>query len=146
MHMTDRLLKVTLKFIYSLFILWIGVLSPLIYFDLFAVNHFVQPYHFVPFKLIVQKEKTTLEKASTQLKQQLFQRFKLQQDFIDVSSFPAGHNHLFQWAMSQLYLVAGVVGAWLLFFGRLNSAGQPNDASADLPPPDKPPQFVVPPA
>lgn len=144
--MANRLKIAALKFIYGLLILWIGVLSPLVYFDLFAINHFVQPYHFVQFASIIQKERTNFEAAPSRLKQRLLQRFKSQQDYIDTSSLPAGQNHLFQWAMSQLYLVAGIAGALLLLFGRLSSSGQTNDTSADLPPPDRPPQFVVTPA
>ena len=144
--MANRLKIAALKFIYGLLILWIGVLSPLVYFDLFAVNHFVPPYHFVQFEPLVQKERTNFEAAPSQLKQRLLQRFKSHQNYINASSLPAGQNHLFQWAMSQLYLVAGIAGALFLLFGRLSASGQPDATSADLVPPDKPPQFVLIPA
>jgi hypothetical protein len=144
--MMNRLRMTALKFIYGLFILWVGLLSPLVYFDLFAVNHFVQPYHFISFKPAVKKETSPPETVFPQLKQKLLHRFKSQQSFINASSPAAGPSHLFQWATSQLSLIALTYSALLLLFGHLSLNGQPAVTSADLPPPDKPPQLILTPA
>lgn len=144
--MTPRLINcwavILAKIIYTLFILWMGVLAPLIYFDQFAANHRVQPYRFALLETRAGLRSLPSEAADTQLVQRLKQRFTPQQDFISTSYPFPGPAHDLQWSLGQLYLIAGAAGLLLLLWGRLSLAGQPSGASAELPPPEKPPRLA----
>jgi hypothetical protein len=137
-----RLPVIATKFLYGLFILWLGVLAPLVYFDRFATNHHVQPYRFALFEGRNRLHSSPLEAVGLQLRQQLKQRLTHQQDVISASSPFSGLVHSLQSSLGQLYLVAGAAGLLLLLFGRLSLVEQVSTASADLLPPEKPPRLT----
>lgn len=130
------------KIICSLFILWVGMLAPLIYFDQFAANHRVQPYRFALFETRAGLRSLPSEAAEMQLIQRLKQRFTPQQVFVSASNPFSGSAHYLQWSLGQLYLMAGAAGLLILLWGPLSLTGQPSGASADLPPPEKPPRLA----
>lgn len=130
------------KIICSLFILWVGVLAPLIYFDQFAATHRVRPYRFALFETRPGLRSLPSAAAQIQLVQRLKQRFTSQQDVIAASSPFPGPAHYLQWSLGQLYLMAGVAGLLILLWGRLSLTGHPSGASLELPPPEKPPRLA----
>jgi hypothetical protein len=127
------------KIIYALFILWLGVLAPLIYFDGFAANHHVQPYRFALFEKGNRVTALPLSVAP-QAEQELRQRFARQLDVISNGSFFPGLLHSLQWSLSQLYLTAGVAGFLLLFARRFSLVEQLPATSLPLPPSAPPPR------
>jgi hypothetical protein len=142
-----RLPVIATKFLYGLFILWLGVLAPLVYFDQFATNHHVQPYRFALSEARNRAHFLPPESVASQLMQQLKQRLTHQQDVMSAPSPFSGLAHSLQWSLGQFYLVAGMTGLLLLLFGPLRLVEQLSATSADLPPPKKPPrlnQFRVP--
>ena len=138
--MLTRRIALIQKSIYALFMLWLGVLAPLVYFDQFAANHQVQPYRFALFEARNQIHSLPPASVVSQLKQQLKQRLTRQQDAISTTSPLPGLAHALQWSLGQLYLIAGVTGLLFLLFGHLSLVEQLAVASADLPPPEKPPR------
>jgi hypothetical protein len=130
------------KLIYGLFILWLGVLAPLVYFDPFAANHHVQPYRFALSKARSRVHPLPLESVATQLMQQLKQKLTRQQDVISTSSPFSGLTHSLQWGLNQLYLIASVTGLLLLLFGRLSLVEQLSSTSVNLSPPEPPPRLA----
>jgi hypothetical protein len=137
-----RLPVIATKFLYGLFILWLGVLAPLVYFDQFATNHHVQPYRFALSEGRNWAHFLATESVTSQLMQQLKQRLTHQQDVISAASPFSGLTHSLQWILGQLYLVAGMTGLLLLLFERLRPVEQLSATSADLPPPEKPPRLT----
>jgi hypothetical protein len=130
------------KSICGLFVLWLGVLAPLVYFDRFAANHHVQPYHFVLFEGHHRLRSLPPEAVASQLLQHLKQRLTRQQDVISASSPLAGLAHSLQWSLDQLYFSISVTDLLLLLFGLLSLVEPLSTASADLPPPEKPPRLA----
>lgn len=129
------------KFVYGLFILWVGVLAPFVYFDPFAIDHYIPPYRLAIFQPSVHpREAAVPEAVVARLIRQLKQRFLRQQDLISARSPLSGPAHLLQWSLGPLYLGAGAINLQLLLAGRLALTEQPAGASADLPPPKKPPR------
>ena len=130
------------KSIYGLFILWLGVLAPLVYFDRFAANHHVQAYRFALFEGHHRLRPLPPEAVASQLLLHLKQRLTRQQDVISTSSPVAGLAHSLQWSLGQLYLSAGVTNLLLLLSGLLSLVEPLSTASADLPPPEEPPRLA----
>lgn len=134
-----RLHSIATKIIFGLFILWLGVLAPLVYFDGFAANHRVQPYRFALFE---KNHPVTFSPPSvaSQLAQQLKQRFARQQDVISTGSPFPSLVHSLQWSLGQLYLAAGITAFLLVLAGRFSLVEQLLATSVDLPAPKKPPR------
>jgi hypothetical protein len=137
-----RLIAQFQKSIYGLFIIWLGVLAPLVYFDGFAANHHVQPYHLALFERHNQVYFPAPALVASQLRQQLSQRLTRQQDVISASSPFSGLAHPLQGSLSQLYLLAGMTGLLLLLFGRLRLTEPLSATSLALLPPEKPPRLA----
>ena len=127
---------------YGLFVLWLGLLAPLVYFDRFALNHHIQPYHLTLFKS--GKRISTLPPAAVapQLVQQLKQALSQPDDVITSVNPFAGLARSLHWSVDQLFLIACVTGLLLLPFGRLGLARQLAVASAHLRRPKKPPRLT----
>jgi hypothetical protein len=138
-----RLFTLVTRFSCGLFILWVGGLAPLVYFDLFAVNHRIQPYRFALFEARPEARLSSSEIVEPQLRQRIVRHLAPQQDFLSPDSLFSGPVHLFQGSLGQLYLIAGTIGLLLLLFRRLNLAGQPAGVSAELPPPERPPRLSL---
>jgi hypothetical protein len=135
---------VATKLVYGLFIVWLGLLAPLVYYDRFATNHFVPPYRIALFETHNRPNSLPPEAAASQLRQQLRHRLMRQLDGISASSPFTGLAHSIQWSLDQPYVSAGVTGLPLLLFGRLSLVEQLTTASADLPHPEKPPRPRLP--
>lgn len=110
------------KIICSLFILWMGVLAPLLYFDQFAANHRVRPYRFALFEMRAGLRSLPSETAEMQFVQRLKQRFTHQQDLISAGHPFPGPAHYLQWSLGQFYLTTGADGLLLLLWRRLSLA------------------------
>ena len=132
---------VTTRLVYGLFIVWLGLLAPLVYFDRFATNHYVRPYRFALFETYNRTNSLPLEAAASQLSQQLRQRLMRQQNVISASSAYSGLAHSLQWSLDQLYFSAEVTGLLFLPFGCLRLVEHLFATSADLPHPKKPPRL-----
>lgn len=126
--------------IYGLFILWLGLLAPLVYFDSFAANHHVQPYRLALFERHKQVTSPLPATLASQLRQQFAQRLTRQQDVISTHSPLPGLVQSLQWSLGQLYLVTGMAGLLLLLFGCLHPVEPLSVASTELSPPEKPPR------
>lgn len=138
-NLYDRIKKLA----YGLFVMWLGVLAPLVYFDEFAVSHHVQPFRF---SLVEGRHRaiTTPRTAAftDRLAQRLKQRLTHQQDVISTHSPFPGLALALQWSLGQISLIAGSTGLLYLMFRRLNLAHQLVVASPDLPAPKKPPRLL----
>jgi hypothetical protein len=130
------------KPIYGLFILWLGVLAPMVYFDPFAANHHVRPYHFALFEGHGRVHSALPAIVASSLKQQLNYKLTHQQEVISNRSPFPGLAYALQWGLGQLYLVTAVTGLLLLLFGPLRLAQYLSAVSVDLSPPEKPPRLA----
>ena len=142
MPLTKSLTAQLKKCSYALFILWLGLVAPLVYFDPFAANHQVQPYHIALFAGRNRLHTLPTEATGSQLIQQLKQRLSRQQEAISGSSPFSSLVHSLQWSLGQPYLIAAVTGLLLLLFGRLSLLEHLSAVSAELPPRKKPPRLV----
>ncbi|MCB0167218.1 MAG: hypothetical protein KDI79_23515 [Anaerolineae bacterium] len=140
----NRFARIAAKFIYGLFIVWLGVLAPLIFFDVRATHHHIQPYRLALFAAPAWPRALTTKDVASPLIRPLKPRFNLQQDFIAPTNAFSGLAHLLQSSLGQLYLIAAAAGLLRLLFGPLNGTAQPAGASADLPLPKKPPRLAWP--
>jgi hypothetical protein len=138
------LIEHSVKLIYGLFILWLGVLAPLVYFDRFAANHHIQPYRFSLFAGSGRSQTPLSGSTPARLISQLRQKMTGQQEYISPGRPVAGMAHALQWSLGQIYLTAGLAGLMYLLFRRFTLASQWTAASADLPAPKKPPRFPRP--
>lgn len=132
------------KFIYGLFILWVCGLAPLTYFNTFAADHFVQPYKIALF----QKSRPSLhvppDLLNRQRMQQLNRRLTHQHHITTTQSSVHQVVQLLQSTMGNLSLPSVVASALLVvFLGRLNQRNYLTGYVADLPPPKKPPRFLL---
>lgn len=135
-NLCDRVKKLA----YGLFVVWLGVLAPLVYFDEFAVSHHVQPFRFSLFEGRSRPHLAPRPSVADQLTQRLKQRMTRQQDVISTHSPFPGLALSLHWSLGQIFLIAGFAGLLTLFFGRKNLAEQLAIASPDLPAPKKPPR------
>ena len=139
-----RLSVIATKLIYGLFIVWLGLLAPLVYFDRFAINHHIQPYRFALFETGRRMSGLPPAALAPQLLQQLKQRLTRQHDVLTTTNPVVSLARSLQWSVDQLYLVAGAPGLLFLTFGRLGLVEHLLAASADLPRPKKPPRLTYP--
>jgi hypothetical protein len=140
-----RLIGLTLnsirKLVYGFFIVWIGSLAPLTFFNTFAVSHPVQPYRIALFERMPQFQ------AQLPAELAALQRHRLTQQLTGQHDSLSNRGFLFSLAQSLLSSLSHLslfgTALWLplvLYLGRLISRGRLAKPSTCPPPPDKPPR------
>lgn len=132
------------KIIQGLFVLWVGIIAPLIYLDRFATYHLMQPYRFALFERPITLILLPQGEIGTQLVERLTRRFSPSHHSIAPTSPWPNLENAPQWGLGQLYLAAITLALPLLLGRRFNLREYPFAVSADLSPPKKPPRFLAP--
>ncbi|HMR62906.1 MAG TPA: hypothetical protein PKE64_02750 [Anaerolineae bacterium] len=140
-----RLIGLTLNLIkklaYGFFILWIGFLAPLTFFNSFALSHPVQPYRIALFERMPQLQpEFPAELAALQF-------HRLTQQLTGQSDSLSNRGFLFSLAQSLLSSLSHLsffgTALWLplvLYLGRLLPRVRLAKPSTGSAPPDKPPR------
>ncbi|MCB0209549.1 MAG: hypothetical protein KDJ52_09475 [Anaerolineae bacterium] len=139
----DRLLRILKKIAYIGLILWLGVLAPITYFNVFATDHLVQPYSIAVFEKMPQKRSLPAEIISQQALIHLKQALSNQQPFVTTKSPFATFTQFLQSTISSASLVGS--GALLLlafYFGAIVPKNHRLEPSHVIAPPKKPPRFL----
>ena len=139
----DRLSLILKKVAYIGLILWLGVLAPITYFNVFATDHLIQPYSIAIFEKMPQQRPLPAEILSQQTMLHLKQALTNQQNFITAKSPFAAFAQLLQSTLGPASLAGSAALLLLAFYwGQLTPKNHRLEPSYMSAPPKKPPRFL----
>ena len=139
----NRLSRILKKFAYLGLILWLGVLAPITYFNVFATDHLVQPYRIAVFEKMPQKRSLPAEMISQQTLMHLKQALTNQHNFITAKRSFASFTLFLQSTLSSASLAGNAALLLLAFyFGGLVPKNHRLEPSNVITPPKRPPRFL----
>lgn len=131
------------KVAYIGLILWLGVLAPITYFNVFATDHLIQPYSIAVFEKMPQKRPLPAEILSQQTRLHLKQILTDQHNFITAKSPFAAFAQLLQSTLGSAALAGSAALLLLAFYwGQLLPKNHRLEPSHVIAPPKQPPRFL----
>lgn len=139
----DRLVLVLKKIAYIGLILWLGILAPITYFNVFAADHMVQPYSIAIFEKMPHKRPLPAEIVSQQTLIHLKQSLSNQHNFITTPNPFVAIASFLQSTLSPALLAGSAALLLLVFYsGQLTLQNCLLESSNHVAPPKKPPRFL----
>lgn len=139
----DYILVVAKKLAYFGLILWLGILAPITYFNVFAADHMVQPYKVAVFETMPQKRQLPAELLSQQNVIRLKQSLTDQKDLITARTPFTSFSQSLQTTLSQIIFSSGVAMLLLAFYcGPFKRKYYLPEDGNFIAPPKKPPRFL----